>query len=989
MPRFSHRPQHVPAGTTAASASSLAEARAQAWAVNHDAIVITNAAGFIVDWNPAAEALFGYTRDEALGQPNALIHLSAEAAANSQMNTAGLAQRGQWHGTLTIVRKDGTRGVCEVTVQPWRDATGRAIGTIACYHDISTWQTALAQVEAERQRLAALVDVLPAGIALYDAQGRLVQQNSAAARITGRAATTETEAAESRMERYAMRAADGTPLTPASAPSGRARAGATFTDFALVVTDPDGHPVDLLASGAPVPDAAGGQGAVVVFQDVTALRALEREADAQRRFADAIIASTPFGIAVFDASDEFRCLRHNTPFLQLVGADFQAHGTIIGVPLADFFDQTTGAQVCAVFAQVRTTGEPVFIHEFPAVLVPDPVPRWYRWSLTPLRDAAGTVTTLICCAVEITEIVRGREAERAESAQLAGVFTAMTEGVVVYDAQGRLLRANPVAQRIFGWAVAEPYLAQPLPARHAQFTLYDAAGQALDAMAWPVQRILAGDVIASTEGQDVRFQRANGQWVHLNISGAPLRDEHGAISGAVVLYRDVTERRALSRRTHQSLEALLRMAQAAVATGADTRAIARELAQVTCDVLGCRRVGVSSIEGAEQFIHPLAIVGLSPTEEKEWWAMQPANARLGDGTDAALVARLAAGEAVVLDMTVPPYNQAPNPFGVTTVLAAPMILAGRIVGILSLDHAGERHEFTRQELALARGVADLAALVIERERLIAGRASADATVLALREANRRMDEFLGIASHELRTPLTSMKMQTSIARRRLAELLGDARLAPVQGRVAPLVEMLDRSIAAIDRLNRLVEDLLDTASVQAGALRFKPTAGDLADVVREAVLELQSLVPPRRITLDLPAAPIPVTADLVRLGQVVTNFLTNALKYSEADRPVTVHVTHAAGRARVAVMDQGPGLPPEEQTRVWERFYRAPDINVVSGSGVGLGLGLHICKTIIEHHGGTVGITSAPGHGATFWFTLPTTATALSSAGGAVPRRDD
>lgn len=116
---------------------------------------------------------------------------------------------------------------------------------------------------------------------------------------------------------------------------------------------------------------------------------------------------------------------------------------------------------------------------------------------------------------------------------------------------------------------------------------------------------------------------------------------------------------------------------------------------------------------------------------------------------------------------------------------------------------------------------------------------------------------------------------------------------------------------------------------------------------------------------------MPVTGDAQRLGQVVTNYVTNALKYSPADRPVTVGLDVEEGQARVWVRDEGPGLPAEEQERIWDRFHQARGIEVQSGSGVGLGLGLYICRSIIEQHQGHVGVQSTSGAGSTFWFTVP------------------
>src|SRR5260221_8084486 len=162
-------------------------------------------------------------------------------------------------------------------------------------------------------------------------------------------------------------------------------------------------------------------------------------------------------------------------------------------------------------------------------------------------------------------------------------------------------------------------------------------------------------------------------------------------------------------------------------------------------------------------------------------------------------------------------------------------------------------------------------------------------------------------------------------------------------------------------------------------LELHRTPVDLAAVVREQVLALRVAHPHRTVHLELPVdgpceapceAPVPVVADAERIGQVVTNYVTNALKYSQGDQPVAIQVARDAAWVRVSVEDHGPGLPTSEQERIWGRFYQAKGLRVQSGSGTGLGLGLHICKAIIEGHGGKVGVESEVGKGSTFWFTL-------------------
>ena len=392
------------------------------------------------------------------------------------------------------------------------------------------------------------------------------------------------------------------------------------------------------------------------------------------------------------------------------------------------------------------------------------------------------------------------------------------------------------------------------------------------------------------------------------------------------------------------------------------------LAALTRSVFGCERVSITAYDAASDAWEPLSVAGLSAEQERLWRSNAP-GATLRESLDEAQRARLNREDLLVLDASEA-AGQA-LPYGVQSMLVVLLRVGTGLVGALALDYGAAPHSYSADEIVMARAVAKLTALVIERDRLLRERAEARANELALRQANQRMDDFLGLASHELKTPLSTLSGNIQLMERRLHRYAdeGGEAAAELANLLAPLLERARRSLG---RLNRLVDDLLDTSRIQADKLELRLAPVDLGAIVAEVVQEQRQMAPRRAIDLAMPAhRPIPVLADADRIAQVVTNYLTNALKYAPEDRPITVRLEMDDATVRVGVHDEGQGLAPSEHAHVWDRFYRAPGIEHQSGSHVGLGMGLHISRTIVERHGGQVGVESASGRGATFWFTLP------------------
>ncbi len=269
--------------------------------------------------------------------------------------------------------------------------------------------------------------------------------------------------------------------------------------------------------------------------------------------------------------------------------------------------------------------------------------------------------------------------------------------------------------------------------------------------------------------------------------------------------------------------------------------------------------------------------------------------------------------------------------------------------VASLKRAIEAHHLSRQvreqRQALEQHAALLEQTVQERTR-------------ELMEANRAKDEFMSIAWHELHAPLTSIKLLIQLSQRQLS------RNPAVVG------EHLARMERSVARMEQLVNDLLDASRIAVGKLTLRPEPCQFVELCRQ-VVEEQTLATNRAITLNAPEEDVAVEVDRERICQVITNLLSNALKYSPAGAPISLTIERNGQMVILCVRDQGPGIPAEALPHIFDRFYRVPQIEVQSGSGVGLGLGLHISREIVERHGGHIWAESVVGDGSAFYVALP------------------
>jgi len=282
------------------------------------------------------------------------------------------------------------------------------------------------------------------------------------------------------------------------------------------------------------------------------------------------------------------------------------------------------------------------------------------------------------------------------------------------------------------------------------------------------------------------------------------------------------------------------------------------------------------------------------------------------------------------------------------LLVVPLEARGRQLGALRLSTAASGRRYGPADRVLAEDFAARTALALDNALLHQ----------RLEDALRQRDDFLLTAAHDLNTPLAVLKLQAQT-------LLRGSRGGHVDDTIRKRAEAIDRQV---HQLSHMVSNLLHASRLSAAGLELSPEPMDLCVLVREVVarLEAQAVWVGSPITLEAPAS-VPGRWDRVRLDEVLSNLISNALKYG-AGKPVTVRVEQVGRRARVEVRDEGIGIAPERLARIWEKFGRA----VEGGARYpGFGLGLWIVKRLVEAAGGTVAVESQPGRGSTFTVELP------------------
>jgi PAS domain S-box-containing protein len=554
-----------------------------------------------------------------------------------------------------------------------------------------------------------------------------------------------------------------------------------------------------------------------------------------------------------------------------------------------------------------------------------------------------------------------RQVRRTET-----MISGMSDGVMLVDAQGNTVFINPAGQRLLG----RSDIGVPIERQADVYGLRTDEGGKPDPKELPAAQALStGKAVHDVTMQIAREDR----WISISVTATP-QHEDGRISGVIVTFRDITERRRLEEEMQLQAERaqILADAGAFFASNIDPVWVTQAIAERTAEVLGdwaavILKSGGNDLRVASIYHRDLASLGLA------WSYIYRQPLTVGEGIIGQVVATgypsLTQNIGGTSSGTDPGFavgtSMSANPTKLASLLILPLRTRREMLGALVIAANDPERALTDEKLPLAEVLAERAALAVENAKLYTEQVEARRKV---EDLSRLKDEFLSIASHELRTPVTSIKGYTQLAKTLIRE-----------NDLATSEEYLEIALDQIDRMSRLILELLDVSRIETGRLEIRRDPIDWPAFVRDVVHRHHTAVSDRRFHLSISdSAGKAIVGDRDRLEQVIGNLLENAVKYSPEGSEISVSVEEKGDQFVTAVSDRGIGIPTDELSQVFERFHRGRQVSSTNYGG--LGLGLYITKQIIERHGGSIWVESREGQGTTFFFGLPIAAPQAATA---------
>jgi len=943
-------------------------------------IIFTDTEGIIVGWLGAAEQVFGYSAEEAVGRAVNFLHQPQVKGWMTDSILTEMRATGRFKGEIPCLRKDGREVLVEITSWTVNDESGRPAYLVSINRDITEDRRMEMALRQSEENYRTLARNFPNGaVFLFDQDLRYILADGKGLEESG----------------FTRREVEGRTVWEIF-PHDYAEMLAVDLRKALAG---ESHSMEVpyedkiyYRHTVPVKDAQGNIfGGMVVTQDITGQKLFEEnlsrardalEKTANERTTALVEANRQLEEKIAELKFSQTRLRHNEErYRSLVETSFQ--WVFITSPAGDLVSDMPGWRVITGQSPAELLGR-----GWMTAVHPDDLPQvnatWnhsvatrtifeteyrirkydgtYRFigvKAVPVFEADESVREWVgtCNDITMQKEVEQNQMERlqllaqiaTEQAKLIGVLQQMPVGVTIAEApSGRTILTNRLVQEILGDGFVPPKGAGD----YQRFQGFFADGRPVRPEEWPMERaLLHGETISEEE---IYFIREDGQGRYISVNAAPVYDSSGQLIMAVSTFYDISERKRLEtglREQTETVETINRTGQV-LSAELDLHKLVQATTDAGTELCGAE-FGAFFYNHTDEKGESYLLYTLSGVASETYAGFpMPRNTTLfsptfqGEG-----VIRLA---DVRLDPRYgqnPPYDGMPEGhLPVVSYLAVPVVSrSGEVLGGLFFGHT-RAGVFTERHERLLTALGAQTAIAMDNARLYQ---EAQAAI-------RQRDEFLSIAAHELKTPLTSLR---GFVQHTLRQLQLKREINP--DKLASTLQTVNQQAV---KLSQLVTQLLDVSRLQSGKLLVEPVQLDLKALLGQVVENLRSGVTGHELVFKAGPGEIPARVDPLRMEQVLNNLLDNAIKFSPEGGRVTVELTRVApGRVTLAVTDHGIGIPEEYRANIFDRFFQAHSNNYMSG----MGLGLYLARQIVELHGGTITAEFPEEGGTRFVINLP------------------
>lgn len=552
-------------------------------------------------------------------------------------------------------------------------------------------------------------------------------------------------------------------------------------------------------------------------------------------------------------------------------------------------------------------------------------------TVSPVKNAFGEVVGASKVARNISDRLKIEE----KQAMLSAIVESSDDAIISKNTDGIITSWNPGAEAIFGYSEAE------VVGRHVTILIPEERLQEEEVI---INKIKKGELLDHFE--TVRIHKS-GKNITISLTVSPIKDSRGNVIGASKVARDITlqvEAQEILAKYTRSLEVLKTVGKS-ITENLDLKGIMQRVTDVTTNLTGAAfgAFFYNNVDAEGKGFRIFTLSGVPKNDAEDLGMPKHTDMFLPTFVDK---------KAVRLDdihqhnaySKNAHFNGLPTGhFNATSYMAIPVVSkTGDVIGGLLYGHP-ERAMFNEEHEQLVINIAAQAAESLDNSRLYE----------QVKSLSDKKDEFIALASHELKTPLTTMK--------------GYLQLLSKQETDKTNRMFVNKALNQVEKLNKLVEDILNMSRIEQGQLEFNLERFDLKEILMEIAETFRYSAQTHEIVCNLGNQPAIIKGDKQRIEQAVLNLMTNAIKYSPAANTLYLNLKLSPEAVRIGVRDEGIGLTPDQKRQLFTRFYRAENSKGTSG----LGLGLYLTKQIIDRHQGKIEVASEYGIGSEFIIILP------------------